>query len=47
MDVSTHAVGENTRAIVFNHLKNSRFNLLYRFFGDASLVLLLNSYCIA
>lgn len=32
MDVFTHAVGENTRAMVFNHLKNSRFNLLYRFF---------------
>ena len=24
----------NTRAIVFNHLKNSRFNLLYRFFWE-------------
>ena len=23
----------NTRAIVFYHLKNSRFNLLYSFFG--------------
>lgn len=33
MVVSAHADGENTRAMVFNHLKNSRFNLLYRFFG--------------
>ena len=24
----------NTRAMVFDHLKNGRFNLLYSFFGE-------------